>query len=110
MHQFVKIGSGAMIGGMSGVEHNVIPYGTVMGERASLAGLNLIGLKRRNFSREDIHELRNFFKKLFGENNTNFLARTEELEKEFSGNLVAEVVAFIKSDSSRAFCQMKQNN
>lgn len=62
LHQFVRVGHGAMIGGMSGVESDVIPYGTVMGERASLAGLNLIGMKRNNLPREEIHALRNFFK------------------------------------------------
>lgn len=110
MHQFVRIGSGAMIGGMSGVESDVIPYGTVMGERASLAGLNLIGLKRRNLPREEIHALRNFFKKLFEEKyEGNFQNHVDEVKKEFSSPLVDEVIEFIKSESSRSFCQMKNN-
>jgi UDP-N-acetylglucosamine acyltransferase len=109
MHQFVRIGKGAMIGGMSGVESDVIPYGTVMGERASLAGLNLVGLKRRNFSREEIHTLRNFFKKVFEEKSEgNFQNRVNEIKGEFSGELVEEVIDFIKSESSRSFCQMKK--
>ena len=51
IHQFVRIGKHAMIGGMSGVENDVIPYGSAMGNRAHLSGLNVVGLKRRNFSR-----------------------------------------------------------
>ena len=47
IHQFVRIGHHAIIGGMSGVEHDVIPYGSVKGKRASLTGLNLVGLKRQ---------------------------------------------------------------
>jgi UDP-N-acetylglucosamine acyltransferase len=110
VHQFVRIGSGAMIGGMSGVESDVIPYGTVMGERASLAGLNLVGMKRRNFSREDIHALRGFFKKLFSQSGAGFSIRANELQKEFSSSLVDEVVKFIKSETSRSFCQPKNNH
>jgi UDP-N-acetylglucosamine acyltransferase len=49
VHQFVRIGHHAMIGGMSGVEGDVIPYGSVMGNRATLSGLNMFGLKRRGF-------------------------------------------------------------
>ena len=59
VHQFVRIGRHAMVGGMSGVEQDVIPFGSVMGDRAHLQGLNLVGLKRHGFEREDIHTLRN---------------------------------------------------
>lgn len=105
IHQFVRIGTGAMVGGMSGVEADVIPYGLVMGERASLSGLNLIGMRRRNIPRDEIHALRNFFKKTFEQKNSEFLARINELEKEFSDKTVREVIKFIKSQSSRSFCQ-----
>src|SRR5215469_15415020 len=66
VHQFVRIGRHAMIGGMSGVERDVIPYGQVMGERARLTGLNIIGMQRRGFSRDDINGLRNAYAYLFG--------------------------------------------
>src|SRR5690606_17001708 len=62
VHQFVRIGKHAMIGGMSGVENDIIPYATVTGERAFLAGLNLVGLKRRGFEKEQINSLRSFYK------------------------------------------------
>lgn len=112
IHQFVRIGKGAMIGGMSGIESDVIPYGLAMGERACLAGLNLIGMKRDNVKREDIHSLRNFFKKLFSKDGEcgkeSFLARVEELSREFSTKESLDIVEFIKRDSARSFCQPKQ--
>lgn len=107
IHQFARIGAGAMIGGMSGVEGDVIPNGLVMGERASLAGLNLVGMKRRNISRDDIHALRNFFKQLFSDKKTEFSTRVENLAKTFESPVVQEVAAFVKSETSRSFCQPK---
>jgi UDP-N-acetylglucosamine acyltransferase len=109
IHQFVRVGRGAMIGGMSGVESDVIPYGTVMGERASLAGLNLVGLKRHNFDKAEINSLRAFYKKLFDEkSDKNFINRADELVDEYkNGKLTGEVLKFIKSETSRSFCQPK---
>ena len=109
IRQFTRIGKHAMIGGMSGVENDVIPYGTVMGERASLAGLNLVGMKRRGISREDIHALRNFFKKLFSESKDSFSQRVEQFAKEFPNQTVQDVAGFVKAQDSRAFCQPKNN-
>lgn len=109
LHQFVRIGKNAMIGGMSGVESDVIPYATVMGERASLAGLNLIGMKRHNISREEIHALRNFFKQVFEEESEkNFNLRAAESAKNFSEKTVQDVMEFINSESSRSFCMPKK--
>lgn len=107
IHQFTRIGTGAMIGGMSGVENDVIPHGLVMGERAALAGLNLVGMKRRNIERQDIHAMRNFFKQLFSEQEGAFSTRVENLAKEFGGQAVQEVADFVKAESSRSFCQPK---
>jgi UDP-N-acetylglucosamine acyltransferase len=109
LHQFVRVGKNAMIGGMSGVEHDVIPYGLVMGERASLAGLNLVGMKRAKIERDDIHALRNFFKKLFLEKtDQDFMARVNELAPSQNSQVVREVITFIGSESSRSFCQTKE--
>ncbi|HEY6433434.1 MAG TPA: acyl-ACP--UDP-N-acetylglucosamine O-acyltransferase, partial [Acetobacteraceae bacterium] len=66
IHQYVRIGRAAMIGGVSGVEADVIPFGSVIGNRARLAGLNVIGLKRRGFDKEQIMTLRAAFQCLFG--------------------------------------------
>lgn len=67
IHQFVRIGDHAFIGGMAGVEQDVIPFGMVVGERAWLSGLNLVGLKRRGFSREEIRRLRDIYRVVFQE-------------------------------------------
>ena len=109
VHQFARIGKGAMIGGMSGVENDVIPNGLVIGERAALAGLNIVGMKRRGIAREDIHALRNFFKQVFVKGDANFSARVEDVAKSFSSQTVQDVAAFVKSETTRAFCQPKDN-
>jgi UDP-N-acetylglucosamine acyltransferase len=70
VHQFVRLGSFAIIGGMSGVEKDVIPFGLVKGERAHLAGLNMVGLERRGFGREDVRALRSAYRMLFAPEGT----------------------------------------
>lgn len=107
VHQHVRIGAHAMIGGMSGVENDVIPYGTVMGERAHLSGLNIVGLKRRGFEREDIHTLRNAYRLLFAVEGT-LQERLDDVAKMFeTSKPVRDIVDFIRVDSSRAICQPK---
>lgn len=104
VHQFVRIGEFAFIGGMSGVEKDVIPYGTVKGERASLDGLNLVGLKRRNVPREQIHALRRAFREIFlGENGT-LAERAASLKSDSAGAEAAALIDFILADTSRAIC------
>ena len=101
VHQFVRIGKHAMIGGMSGVEADVIPFGIVIGNRAHLNGLNIVGLKRRGFSREDIQSLRTAYRLLFAPEGT-LQERVSDVSEQFKDNLaVMEVVDFIRSDSSR---------
>ena len=110
VHQFVRIGRHAMIGGMSGVERDVIPYGLVMGDRARLNGLNIIGMQRRGFSRDDIQSLRSAYNCLFGDTGT-LAERADEVARRFAGvEPVDDVVAFIRADSSRAICQPKGGN
>jgi UDP-N-acetylglucosamine acyltransferase len=110
VHQFVRIGRHAMIGGMSGVERDVIPYGQVMGDRARLNGLNIIGMQRRGFSREDIQGMRSAYNCLFGDAGT-LSERVDEVERRFGGIApVDDLVAFIRADSSRAICQPKAAN
>ena len=101
IHQFVRIGRAAMIGGVSGVEGDVIPFGSVIGNRARLAGLNVIGLKRRGFEKAAIMSLRAAFKTLFKDEGV-FAARLAETRAAFGEDpLVAEVLAFIDGDSHR---------
>ncbi|MGH7044064.1 MAG: acyl-ACP--UDP-N-acetylglucosamine O-acyltransferase, partial [Acetobacteraceae bacterium] len=66
IHQFVRIGRAAMVGGLSGVEADVPPFTTVLGNRARMAGLNVVGLKRRGYDRQQIHRLRIAFHSLYG--------------------------------------------
>jgi UDP-N-acetylglucosamine acyltransferase len=110
VHQFVRIGRHAMIGGMSGVERDVIPYGQVMGDRARLNGLNMIGMQRRGFSREDIQGLRSAYQFLFSSDGT-FNDRVNQAAERFGGiGPVDDIIAFIRADSSRAICQPKGPN
>jgi UDP-N-acetylglucosamine acyltransferase len=107
IHQFVRIGHHAMIGGMSGIENDVIPYGQANGERATLSGLNLVGLKRRGVSREDIRSLRSAYKMLFSLGGT-LVERTENAAEIFKDNeAVMDLLDFIKHEGSRAICQPK---
>lgn len=104
VHQFVRIGQHAMVGGMSGVEKDVIPYGSVIGNRAHLGGLNLVGLKRRGFDRPTIHALREAYRAIFiGEGSLTERAQRVAERNEGVGP-VEELVAFILADSSRNFC------
>jgi len=110
VHQFVRIGRHAMIGGMSGVERDVIPYGLVMGDRARLNGLNIIGMQRRGFTRDDIQTLRSAYNTLFGDDGT-LAERVDVVAERFGGSApVDDLVAFIRADSSRAICQPKGAN
>ncbi len=107
VHQFVRIGRHAIVGGMSGVEHDVIPYGSVMGDRARLAGLNLVGLKRRGFGRNAIHDMRRAFRLLFAQEGT-MTERLADVSELFNTiEPVMDIVDFIQTDSSRPICQPK---
>ncbi|GAB6053499.1 acyl-ACP--UDP-N-acetylglucosamine O-acyltransferase [Magnetospira thiophila] len=105
VHQFVRIGRHAMVGGMSGVENDVIPYGSVMGNRARLSGLNIVGLKRRSFSRDTIHDIRKAYRLIFAQEGT-MSERLADLVEDFANNEpVMEIVDFIRDESSsRGVC------
>mgnify|MGYP000889288726 CR=1 FL=1 len=105
VHQFCRIGRGAMIGGMAGVAADVIPYGMVVGERAGLAGLNLVGLKRRGVERDLIHGLRAAYVEIFEATEGGTLQeRAAAVAAARAGNpLVQEVAGFVAADSSRSF-------
>ncbi|MBO6783161.1 MAG: acyl-ACP--UDP-N-acetylglucosamine O-acyltransferase [Alphaproteobacteria bacterium] len=110
VHQFVRIGAHAMIGGMSGVEHDLIPFGSAMGERARLRGLNLVGLQRRDFSRDEITNLRTAYRLLFAQEGT-MQERIDDVVSMYGGDEgVMEIVEFVRSDSSRAILQPKSAN
>jgi UDP-N-acetylglucosamine acyltransferase len=101
IHQSVRIGRAAMIGGVSGVEADVIPFGTVMGNRAKLAGLNVIGLKRRGFDKAQIQRLHQAFGLLFRGAGV-FARRLEDVRTRFADDcLVQEILTFIDEPSER---------
>jgi UDP-N-acetylglucosamine acyltransferase len=105
VHQFVRIGRHSMIGGMSGIENDVIPYGSVIGNRAKLSGLNIVGLRRRSFSRDEIHDLRKAYRLIFALEGT-LAERLDDVAEDFSNHeAVMEIVDFIRADSSRSICQ-----
>jgi len=105
--QFVRIGAHAMIGFMSAVESDVIPYGLVKGDRAALRGLNLIGMQRRGFSSEDISAAREAFRGLFQAQGT-LAERISATAIDYGDNeLVTEMVEFIKNKSKHGICQPK---
>lgn len=110
VHQYVRIGAHAMIGGMSAVDQDLIPFGSASGERASLSGLNIIGMKRRGFDRDAINGLRAAFNDIFDDKGT-LGDRVDAVAGDYSGNeAVAQVVAFIRADSTRGLIRPKPEN
>ena len=103
VQQFTRIGKMAMIGGMTGVLHDVIPYGLSTGNRNTLQGLNLIGLRRAKFENKDILSLSEAYKKIFATKNIN--ENISKLNDPFRENpLVKEVIEFINKDKKRSIC------
>ena len=103
VQQFTRIGKMAMIGGMTGVLHDVIPYGLSTGNRNSLQGLNLIGLRRANFENKDILGLTEAYKEIFATKNlTDNLSKLNGTFKE--NPLVKDVIEFITKDKKRSIC------
>ena len=108
VHQFIRIGAHAIIGGMSGVESDVIPYGRVKGERAFLAGLNLIGLERRGFTKPQIRQLQRAFNQLFGGEGT-LDQRIDMVSSDFGDDdLVNSIVDFARGKMRFPLCQPRQ--
>ena len=103
VQQFTRIGKMAMIGGMTGVLHDVIPYGLSTGNRNSLQGLNLIGLRRAKFENKDILVLSNAYKEIFATKNIN--ENISKLNGSFHENpLVKDIIEFITKDKKRSIC------
>ena len=104
IHQFCNIGHHAFVGGMAAVEHDVIPYGMVVGNRAYLAGLNLIGMKRSGIAKQDINAMRHAFGELFAENGMALRDNARRILAEYAGNeIVRDVAEFVLRDSKRKF-------
>jgi UDP-N-acetylglucosamine acyltransferase len=109
VQQFCRVGTGAMIGGLTGVNRDVIPYAMAFGDHAELAGLNLIGLKRRGLSRETINALRGAFKAIFYGEGGNIKSRATAMKAQFSGVAeVGEIVDFILAPAKQKLCTARR--
>ncbi|ADH89132.1 acyl-(acyl-carrier-protein)--UDP-N-acetylglucosamine O-acyltransferase [Ancylobacter novellus DSM 506] len=101
VHQFVRIGDGCIIGGMCGVRHDLIPFGAMVEGRPGLGGLNIIGLKRRGFSRPQIHALRAAYRELFYSAGT-LGERTDRVAARFADDAnVMHLIEFVRSAGKR---------
>ncbi len=100
IHQFSRIGESAMIGGMTGVLSDVIPFGLSLGNRNNLVGLNLIGLRRAKISNENIKIMQQAYDKIF--KSENFRSNIDSLNSEIKKNeFVSKIINFINSDKKR---------
>ena len=105
VHQFTRIGSHAMIAGMTGLRADVIPFALAIGAIGRLGGLNLIGLKRAGFPRQTQHMIRQAYRRLFFSDGL-FEARLEAVESELGRDpAVAQMVAFVRSGTARSLCR-----
>lgn len=101
VHQSCRIGEGAMIAGVSGIASDVIPFGFALGQRAELVGVNVVGLRRRKYSRDDIHRIRRVYRMLFASGET-FAERLKRVAKEFATDpVIGKIVSFIRDGGMR---------
>ena len=104
VHQFTRIGPNVMVGGVCGVRGDVIPFGLVNGQYAVLEGLNIVGMKRRKFTRERLAVVRSFYQKLFHGSGT-FAERLNGIQPLAAEDpAIAEILAFIAAGRHRPLC------
>ena len=102
VHQFCRIGNLAMIGGMSAVENDVIPYCLAVGNRAKVTGVNIVGLRRANYSKEQIREYSSTIDKIFTGNS---IDREKNKFSNTKSPLIKNLISFLDKDSSRGLCK-----
>lgn len=108
VHQFCRIGTGAMLAGFAAVAADVVPFGMVHGNRADLTGLNLVGLKRRGYKKADINSLRAAYRDVFLQDGGTLQDRLLKAKTDYpESGLVAQMAAFAQSDTSRGLCTPK---
>jgi UDP-N-acetylglucosamine acyltransferase len=104
VHQHGRVGRHAFVGASALMTTDLIPFGSAIGNHAHLGGLNVVGLKRRGFSRDQIHDLRAAYRLLFAEEGT-FQERIEDCALTYADNPeVMEIVDFIRADAARPLC------
>jgi UDP-N-acetylglucosamine acyltransferase len=109
VQQYGRIGKGAMLGGVSGCAEDIIPFGLAQGPHCKVAGLNIVGLKRRGVARASIHALRHMFQDIFLNEAGTFEERVAAAKAEFGAvPEVAEVIAFIEAPAKRPICQARR--
>jgi len=105
IHQHVRIGAYAMISGTAGIREDVIPFGTVVAMKGMLGGLNIIGMKRRGFQRQDIHDLRNAYKLLATDQGGTLEERLQKISSQLGRSpKVRDLLAFIEEDTKKPLC------
>ncbi len=106
VQQRVRIGAYSIVGGMSGVDGDLIPFGRAVGDRARLAGLNTIGLKRNNIPNSRIIAMNEAFKKLFIEDYDVFEKRLSDVAAEFSDDeFIMRIVDFVSNEKAKTLCK-----
>jgi UDP-N-acetylglucosamine acyltransferase len=104
VHQHGRVGRHAFVGASALMTTDLIPFGSAIGNHAHLGGLNVVGLKRRGFTRDEIHDLRAAYRLLFAEEGT-FQERVEDCAEIYASNpYVMEIVSFVRADSARPLC------
>ncbi len=110
VHQFIRIGEFAVVGGMSGVDNDIIPFGRVKGERATLAGLNLVGLERNGFDKNQVREIQKVIDTLFSGDGT-FEARLDKIANDYKeSDRIQDIVAFARARSRFPLCGPAEKN
>ncbi len=109
VQQFVRVGPHTMIGGVSAVVRDLVPYGLATSDRAHLEGLNLVGMNRRGFDKQQSLEATRVVREIFNENSENVFTKRIEIAKESYPNnkIIQEIVEFIITDKNRSFCGLK---
>lgn len=110
IHQFVRIGEGVMMAGMSAARDDIIPYGFALGQTGALVGLNIVGLRRRGATKTQMHGLRRAYRSLFFEPGQ-LADRVEAVEREFAGDpMVGKIVAFVRAGGKRPLMRPRTRN
>jgi UDP-N-acetylglucosamine acyltransferase len=109
IHQFVRIGEGVMMAGMSAARDDIIPFGFALGQTGALVGLNIVGLRRRGTTRTEMHQVRRAYRSLFFVEGR-IADRIDAVEREFAGDpLVRKIVAFVRAGGKRPLMRPRKH-